>query len=175
MCPPFVIIIPMQRNLQKIYKEDQVDRTMISDWNTISRRDKTRRAEVMKILSTKKRLSSEELYYAAMIFHHSGTITGTKKALTLAKLSMQVGNRGGKFTTWGEKAKWLVASSTDRLLLMEKKPQKYGTQYQRKSIRSPLKLALYDKKTTDAERKEFNVPPLKQILEEIAKLNQPKK
>lgn len=175
MCPPFVIIIPMKRTLRKIYKEDQMDRTMDGDWNTISRRDKTRRAEVKKILSTKKRLSSEELYYAAMIFHHSGARVGTKKALTLAKLSMQAGNRGGKFTTWGEKAKWLVASATDRLLLMGGKSQKYGTQYRRKSIRSPLELARYDKKTTDAERKEFNVPPLEQILEEIAKLNRSEK
>lgn len=125
-----------------------------------------------KFYLQKKELSSEELYYAAMIFHHSGTRTGTKKALTLAKLSMRAGYRGKNFTKWGEKAKWLVASATDRFLLMEGKLQKYGTQYQRKNIHSPLELARYDKKTTDIERKELNILPLKQILEEIARLNQ---
>ncbi|MBI2482326.1 MAG: hypothetical protein HYV76_02080 [Candidatus Vogelbacteria bacterium] len=69
------------------------------------------------------------------------------------------------------KARWLFAAITDRILVDQNKPQKFGTQYTKKDANSPWVLRPINPKTTDAERKKYNVPTLKQMKGRLKKLN----
>ena len=87
-------------------------------------------------------------------------------------LNIKRGELLKKENKWIEKSKWLFAATTDRLLVREGKPQKYGTQFHQKNINSPRELFEYDKTTTDKERKALNVPTLKQTLRNLKKMDQ---
>lgn len=158
--------------MKKIYKlfiEDQRDRSSkvlvraTSDpkkWKLIEKRDLQRRLELGKILNKKIFLSGEDYLMAGMIFQHGTKISDSKKAIFLAKKAIELDN---------EKAKWLYAATTDRLLMKKGKKQKYGTQYQKKGS----KWILYpvDRKTTDKERAKYNVIPLKKAIEKVKMWN----
>ena len=92
-----------------------------------------------------------DYFVASIIFHHASKITYSKKALSLAKKALKL----------GYKDKSMIAAITDRLLQLQGKPQKYGTQYV--ETKNGWKLYRYDKKTTDAKRKESGVPKLKEL------------
>jgi hypothetical protein len=66
----------------------------------------------------------------------------------------------GKNTKICKQIRWLYAGSTDRLLILKDKPQKYGTQYHCKKDGKSFKLYEIDPKTNDKEREDLNVPTL---------------
>lgn len=151
-------------SLAKIYKEDQADRLDPSlSHKVIIKRDGERRELVKETLKSEKVFSAKELYFASMIFHHSGDLSNLKLARKLAKLSSASGHK---------KALWLFAAITDRILMLEKKPQKYGTQFVKKSSKGRWKLYPVNKRTTDKQRAEYNVPPLQTQMDLIEKMNQ---
>jgi len=155
------------RTIKSIFSEDQSDRKnpdFIGEDKYLyyKKRDQQRRLEVKKLLSKKEVETGGDLYKAAIIFHHSQNISDLKKAKQLCEKSTNK-----KFI----KSKWLYAAITDRMLIHEGKPQKFGTQYLKKNKKDNWKLAKYDKKTTDHERSLYNVPSIEKIKEQIAKLN----
>ena len=94
-----------------------------------------------------------------MILHHRSKISTSKKAIKYAKLSLEKGYNKGK---------WLIASSTDRLLQLQGKPQKFGTQVVNMKAKN-LKLHKLDPKTTDEERKKYGLPTLKELKKYLKK------
>ena len=154
----------MNKSLKALHDTDQRDRQGLPKFGTkafekrvssMSARDKVRQKKVERILRTHKNLDSVDYYHAAMVFQHSHT--DQKRAVTLAKKSMKLGN---------ENAKWLYAAAYDRMLRGKGKKQKFGTQFKFKKD-GKLKIQPYDKRTSDKTRARFNVQPLKQILEEL--------
>jgi len=153
------------RTINKIFFEDQQDRKNSSFFNKpkyFSQRDKNRREEVLALITVGKIVDGMSLYKAAMIFHHGSTLAHLKKAWFLAQKSMLM-----KY----KPAFWLYAAITDRLLMHQKKPQRFGTQYYKKDGHSPWVLYKTDPKITDPERKKYSVPPLAKTIALIKKLN----
>ena len=107
---------------EKLYKRDQylIDRweKNYSDKEFYLLNKKLRR-ELELILKKKKLLTPRENFICAIIFHHGFTISSSKKALKFVKKSQEGGYK---------KQRWLIASIKDRLLQLQGKPQKYGTQ-----------------------------------------------
>ena len=66
-----------------------------------------------------KKLIASDYYKAAMIFQHAPP-RQQKRAITLAKKSMNMGY---------VKAKWLYMAAIDRALLASGEKQKFGTQF----------------------------------------------
>ncbi len=144
--------------MEVIYNEDQADREKEDFWPRIeyySQRDGDRRIETNKLLESGKLKSGKDYYQAAMIFHHGANLADLRKAKFLIKKSL---------TKDFEPAKWLFAAITDRTLVSQNKPQKFGTQYSIDQVTGKWKLSEYDPKTTDQERSEYNVPSLKNQL-----------
>ncbi len=167
------------RPVSQIFKDDQDDRkdptigVDLKILQKVSDRDKKRRKEVELLLKKKLIKTGADFYKAAMIYHHTpgygdglkapkSTLKNYKIALKLAQKSIDK-----KY----EKAKWLFAAVTDRLLTNQGKPQKFGTQYRKKDQSSPWELLPVNPKTTDTERKKYNVPTLKQTQNRLKKLN----
>jgi hypothetical protein len=139
--------------IKKLFDEDQNDRISrkilkYSDkkrWKIISSRDK-KRLEIIKAIVKKTPLEGIDYFRAGIIAQHSSAPEGIRFAQFLAKESIKKRY---------EKAKWLYAAATDRLLIMKKKPQKYGTQYGK--FENKWKLFPTNKKTTDKERARYNI------------------
>jgi type IV secretory pathway VirJ component len=153
------------QKLAQLFNEDQADRkTKKIDWDKVSKRDTMRQRKVSLMLKKGLIKTARDHYHAAMIFQHAIEVSGNKLAQRLAKKSADLGE---------EDAKWLYAAATDRILMRQSKKQKYGTQYTQRHIAGPgdkveriYELYPCNEKTTDEERRKYNVP----TLEEAKKL-----
>lgn len=155
--------IQIQNKIKHLFEEDQNDRIQLRKkhyspkkmWAILKKNDKKRRSAINKILSDKKiKLRGVDYFYIGVIFQHGGTTQTTAQAKQFAQKGIKLGHN---------KSKWLYAAATDRLLLMQKKKQKFGTQYQ-KNEKGQWKLMPVTPGTTDAERKKYNVIPLQKAI-----------
>lgn len=146
----------LNQELLALVEADQADRADPSKFHTqgyeISKRDEERRVRVAAILAAGGAKLSADYFNAALVFQHGGTPDEIERAHQAALKAVELDGKN-------KKARWLAAASADRKLMYEKKPQKYGTQYQADST-GHMKLWQVDPATTDAERAQWNVPSL---------------
>lgn len=155
----------MNKELQSLYEQDQADRKDFKtftqqQYQEMGERDKIRRQRVEELLQSEPLQSPEDYFHAAMIFQHGGSLEYYWQAHELAKKGAELGQRS---------CRWLTAASYDRWLMHQGKPQKYGTQYMGREGRWILYEV--DPATTDAERAEFDVPPLSQAIKRAEEMN----
>ena len=157
------MIVATTEELKIIYEEDQKDREGGPDnidWEKLKISDEKRLAKVKELYSQGFIKTSEDMFYAAMIFQHGKTPENLKIAMELAKKSWKLGNSDGK---------WLYPRAEDRYLLSINKAQIWGTQYIREKSNEPWRLQEpFDKATkTEKERKEMGID----IEAKLKKLN----
>jgi hypothetical protein len=111
------------------------------------------RAKLRAALQKRKTLSGRECFIAAMIFHHGFTLASSKLAQKYERLCR---------TKQYHRNKWLVASITDRMLQIQGKPQKYGTQIYRTKT-GKIRQYRVDGSITDSQRTAIGLPTLKQL------------
>jgi hypothetical protein len=155
----------MNKKIHKLFKEDQKDRLsglFYKDPTKLKSRDTIRLRVLRYLLDNipKEKLTVDDCFYVGILFQHSPNAVGYRKAIHYAKKGMEM--CGEKRTKWYNKVRWLYAAATDRLLIKQGKPQKYGTQYRRKNKGSGWELSPVDPRTTDKERVEYDVPILKE-------------
>lgn len=141
--------------LEELYIQDKRDRELYDIGKISLERllelDKERLAILKKILP---QLDTEEIWnchYACLLLMHSHSKNDLEKAHQLAAKAVELGSTV---------TKWLYAASLDRMLISKGKKQKYGTQYDIAS----KKILPYDRNTTDEEREEYGVSPIKELL-----------
>jgi len=159
----------MRNELEKIYKQDQADRLnreILEDFKKLNERDCERRKKVAMIVKKGKVKTGRDLYFTAMVYQHGPSVADSKKAIQFAKKSMESGHK---------KARWLFAATTDRLLVKQKRKQKFGTQFSRSIATGKVAVFPINERTTDEERELFGVPTLKEIKQKVKKLNQKNK
>ncbi len=146
----------MTEEIERLYREDQKHVKRWADHYTdkeFYKINKELQKKVQKLLENNKAKSGRDFFIVAMIFHHGFTQTSSRKAIKYAKKSVELGYKKGK---------WLIASATDRLLQLQRRLQKFGTQIvETKS--GKIKMYKVDSKTTDEERKEYGLPTLKEL------------
>lgn len=152
--------------LAAIYIEDQADRHVDSyeqiDWNKVRPRDIARRQRVSEILAAHGAVIAADFFAAAMVFQHGETPDDIQRAHDLAVQAVQLDPEH-------DRARWLAAASEDRKLSYENKPQKWGTQY--KKVDGRWIVWPCDPSITDAERDDWNVPPLAHAQQHAAEMN----
>lgn len=135
----------------------------MEDTNSIKKinlKEKQMRNEVLKMLKKGEIKTSDDFYRAAMLFQHGSNFKSYAMAVALAAVSAHLGE------PWG---KSLYAMALDRFLLSIGQKQYFGTNFEK--VKGKWRLAPYNEKTRDFERKFYLVEPMKKILEEIKKLN----
>lgn len=149
----------MSKDFEKLEKKDQ---SALKKWckNKLTDKEyakiKTDLVNQTKfLLKTKEKITGKDYFISAIILHHKYQLNSSKKAVEYAQKAVKNGHKKGK---------WLVASTTDRLLQLQGKPQKFGTQVI--DIKAK-KLQIYklNPKTTDKERQEYGLPTLKELKE----------
>lgn len=140
--------------LHSLFKADQSERENhppfgSPEYDALRRRDAARRERVQHIVAVGQAHAPEDFYFAALVLHHGGSQDQIGQAHTLARQSAEMGYRP---------ARWLSAATLDRWLMVQGKPQKYGTQIVPDSKRR--RVWPVDPATTDAERAALDVRPL---------------
>ncbi len=153
--------------LKAICDADQSDRkppkgTAI-DWAQVQPRDRARLVQVYELLNTHQVKTSLDYFHAALVFQHGKS---EKEYLLAHQLALSAATLDPS----NLQAKWLAAAAWDRLLMNQKKPQKYGTQYTRRD--GKMVLHEVDETVKDEERAKWNVPSLAEAQAFAQKLNQ---
>ena len=138
--------------LERIHREDQADRKEPIDWTNLASRDRARLQQVEAILAAGGAKVAFDYFRAAIVFQHGESLADIERAHELALKAVEL---DPEFDV----ARWLVAASEDRMLKFEKKPQKWGTQYD--VVDGKWVLYEVDPTTTNEERAEWNVPPIR--------------
>lgn len=141
--------------IERLFQSDQHKRF---GQKSLAKKDADRLKKLKNILGEKIKLDGKDYYMIAMIYHHQQS--EYRKAREYAKMGISLGDAG---------CKWLYAASTDRILVLKGKPQKYGTQWQIKNGR--CKLWPINPKTTDRARARYGVEPLRKIKSGIRMKN----
>lgn len=147
---------------EQLYKEDQKHIRLWEKHYTdkqFHKLNRNIRKQLQKILRREKKLSPREHFICAMIYHHGFTVTSSKKALYHIKIAQKLGY---------EKQKWLIASIIDRLLQLNSRPQKYGTQII-KTKTGKIKQYKVDGMIKDIERISLGLPKLKELKKYLEK------
>ena len=144
----------MNRELLALYQADTADhgrglRHGTRAYEDMRARDRDRRRRAAEILAKGDGPAPEDSYHAAWIFNHGDTPEDAWRGHTLARQAAALGYRP---------ARWLAAATYDRWRMYQGKPQTYGTQFVSDGVRH--RLWDVDAETTDAERTEWDVPPL---------------
>jgi hypothetical protein len=143
--------------LADLYEQDRHEHAAVppvgtAEYNALRARDKSRRASAQAALASLRRrgtLSAADLFHAAWLYNHGESPADAQRAHELASDAAKQGH---------SRARWLAAASFDRWCMYEGRPQRYGTQFVPDGKR--YRLWDVDPSTTDADRAEWDVPPL---------------
>lgn len=157
----------VSRKLEQMVEEDQALRTNDTlDYSIVHRTGQQHRRAVYRLLAEGSIRRGEDLHNAALILQHADPSSCTECYLLAHHLALEAVDQGYS------DARYLVAQTLDRFLVMSKKPQKYGTQYNIDSL-GEYYLFPVDTAISDSERAKWDVPPLDSIEVRIDRLNQP--
>jgi TonB family protein len=140
--------------LAQLAFDDQKDRQEKSSKTSVN--DYARTEEIYQILSKEELKTSNDFYNAALVLQHGGKSEDFKQANLLAKKAVALNPNNSN-------AKTLVATSQDRYLESNNKPQWYGTQLIElgdKEYLHPIDTSII----TEQDRKDLGVQSLSQLL-----------
>lgn len=159
--------------LREMAKEDQDSRT----GKTIARTDDERRKIVLEIIGKGELKGPQDKFDAALILQHTGMtfcddrlVSYSADNYLIAHYLFQSAYDGGI-----KDALYLIAASMDRYLSMTDGTQKYGTNREYNQKTQKEEWVPIDRKTTDAERAKYGVPPLAELLKLYPEQATPKK
>jgi hypothetical protein len=143
--------------LVAMYAEDQSDRI---DWRNkkitskrLLERDEQRRAEVLALLADGQVRTGHDFFCAAVVFHHGQTVDHYRTAVSLAWVGMTLDPANKDHL-------YLVASSWDRFMLKQNRPQWYGTKCVYEAGRPTALHPVDETAVTDEDRARFDLKPL---------------
>ncbi len=150
--------------LALMYKEDQADRTAGTsiEWSKVAERDRKREERVYEMLNENLLKTSNDYAHAAMIFQHGGDTVASGMAVKMMRKAVELDP---------SRNKWLLAAAIDRDLMYRKKPQIYGTQFRKEGEGQWVLYEIDETAVTDEERREYNVPPLKEARARAERMN----
>lgn len=156
----------MNEELLALYQADRYEHANQAKFNTpeykaMRARDLDRRERVLEMAAANELQSAEDYFHAGWIMNHGDTPTDAEYSHRFAMRSSEMGHRP---------ARWLAAASYDRWQMYQGKPQKYGTNYVFDGQSD--RLWDVDPATTDADRAEWDVPPLAEQLRKAEEANQ---
>jgi hypothetical protein len=166
--------------LKELANEDQAvrcDDPCPESAKKITRTDSDRRKIVLEIIAKAELKGPEDKFDAALILQHTGgtfcdgrLVSYSADNYLLAHFLFQSAYDGGI-----KNALYLIAASMDRYLSMTEGTQKYGTNREYNQKTQKEELVPIDRKTTDAERAKYGIPPLADLLKQYPEQATPKK
>jgi hypothetical protein len=159
--------------LKELAKEDQDSRT----GKTIARTDDERRLLVLEIIGKGQLKGAEDKFDAALVLQHTGMTfcDGTLVSYSADNYLLAHYLFQSAYDEGYKDALYLIAASMDRYLSMTVGTQKYGTNREYNQKTEKEEWVPIDRKTTDAERAKYGIPPLAELLKQYPEQATPKK
>lgn len=153
--------------LKQLFELDQADRIGKQLDEATSKRDKERREEVTQLLELGLVRTADDYFHAAMVFQHGETADEIRTAFSLAWIASQFD------TQYRARLQWLSAAAWDRIMMREKMPQWYGTQYVMDNPEDGFRLYKVDETAvTDEQRAALGLPLLDEAKQRVEHLNE---
>lgn len=127
------------------------------------KRQNERAAQVKKIYEAGGLKTSQDYFEASLVLVETDDVEVLKLSETLALKSAELGNEHGPR---------VAAEAIDKQLVRLGLAQRFGTQYIYEPVLRGWRLYPYDVRTTDEERRTMGVPPLAELIQGEALLNQ---
>lgn len=156
--------------LTSIVLADQAERQghpTSEQWESITRRDAERRAQVHEELCGGRVLSAYDFFNAALVMQHGSTLEEIRLAHALATISAAIDPDG-------RQALWLKAASWDRMMRTLGRPQWYGTQYLRDNGGKVTLYTIDESAVTDADRVALAAPTLSEARKQAEEMSRAK-
>ena len=154
---PATPIFKDNKELARLYREDQADRTPPNskdvDWTVVGPRDKARLSRVKEFYTQNSLHTGADYYHAAMVLQHGDAPEDFLLAHEFCVVAISRGKND-------RDTKWLAAASEDRFLMNIGRPQRFATQYRADPATAPFRLYRVDESVTDELRRALNVPSL---------------
>jgi TPR repeat protein len=156
----------MHKELKLLFDEDQYEclhqpRDGTPEYLALRKKCKLRISEVKEILESDKSLSGDDYFHACIIFMHGDCPEDFWQAYNLALKAVDHNYK---------EAKRFAAAAFDKWLMYQGKPQKFGLQYVPDGVR--LRIWNVAPETTDDERAEWDVPTLKELIDNVKNINE---
>ena len=149
----------MNRQLKSLFDKDQRDCLNqppdgTPKYKALKKRCRLRIARVKSIIKSNRRFTGEDYFHMCIIFMHGTSPDDFWQSYNFGLKSIENNYK---------EAKRFAAAAYDKWLMYQGKPQKFGLQY----VPDGIKLRVWDidPKTTDEERAEWDVPPLRKLYE----------
>jgi hypothetical protein len=153
----------VSKKIQVIVDADQAARTGETISDKVVLEDRKRREALMPLIPLS--VTSQDFSNIALVFQHGGCVSHFMLANRMALMGIQTAEaraaNGSKYVN----PKWLYAATLDRALMNSGRAQKFGTQYFGGFHGECTRLYVVDPRTTDAERAQYDVPPLNKAIE----------
>jgi hypothetical protein len=150
----------MEITLQSLFEQDQSDTVTFRGAESFLA-SQARRALAEQLLEAGAAHSAEDYFHGAMLLQHGDRPEHHLRARELALKATEMGH---------PRARYMVAAATDRWLMRQGKPQKYGTNTYPSEDGSGWRVWDYDPATTDEDRAEWDVPPIAELLRRVKTL-----
>ena len=108
-------------------------------------------------------VTSQNFAGIALVFQHGGCVPHWMLANYMALMAIKTDGEAKKTSSYID-PKWLYAATLDRALMNSGRVQRFGTQYWAGLNGECSRLYVVDPRTTDAERKSYNVPTLEEAI-----------
>jgi hypothetical protein len=148
--------------LSRLFEQDQAVRMGQDDPGS----DEGRRARVLELLAAGAVATPQDRFHAAMILQHTGLrfCDGVLQSLSPENYLLAHHLFRSAYQAGLQEARYFVAASIDRFLSFTAGYQRFGTNRVFDPNTGQEMLVPIDRATTDAERAEYGVPSLAQLL-----------
>ena len=165
--------LPSSAELEKIFREDQADRSPSGqkpiDWSVVGPRDAQRRTRVLEIYRAGGLTEGKDFFHAAMVLQHGHDPEDFLLCHELCVTAVFL--HGSEKGDWVAGAKWLAAASEDRFLQSIGRKQRFGTQYRAVDPDPTWHLGEIEDGVSDEMRKSWNTPSLAEAKAREAQMN----
>ncbi len=151
--------LTVTKQLAALVAADQAPRTGKPDPDGANG-DQIRREKALVLLA--KAVTIEDFINIGLIFQHGNCVPHFRLANALAAFAMSL-EKQKQIPSKTSRTANLFAVTLDRSLMFSGKAQKFGTQAS-SWMNQCNRVYVTDPRTTDAERAEFGVPPLKKLI-----------
>ncbi len=151
--------------LRQLYQADQAERADTAlKWQDVLEHDRSRAAQVKQMLATGQLKTADDFFHAAAILNHGADIDEFRLANAIAAIGLARFPKDAALMR-------VYATSWDRMMLAQNRPQWYATQYTQDAQSHLWQLEPVDEQVSERARLKLGLPSLAEMREKVASMN----
>ncbi len=155
--------------LRQLYQADQTERGNAAlKWQDVLEHDRSRAAQVKKMLAAGQLKTADDFFHAAAILNHGADFDEFRLANAIATIGLARFPRNAALMR-------VYATTWDRMMLAQNRPQWYATQYTQDAQSQLWQLEPVDAQVSEQTRLKLGLPSLAEMREKVASMNLAKK